>query len=147
MKLTRTIIIFSALFILAACTASTRFQSSESDLQLKINQNAPFSIYPNSPTPQTYNTTSFGQFIFEASKEGQDPMYGLMPLKFNGGYLALDILFFAPAMFFNLREVYPYYEIDINEGIVRYKKAETDPWLIYKPTAAEIERAKAYFNP
>jgi hypothetical protein len=74
-----------------------------------------------------------------------EPMYGLVPLKFNGGYLAAGILFFAPATFYNLREVYPFYEFDAAHGVVRYRKREQDPWMTHTPTAAEAERAKAYF--
>ncbi len=73
-------------------------------------------------------------------------MYGLVPLKFNGGYLATDILFFAPAMFFNLREVFPYYQFDLESNEVRYKKKESDEWTIYKPKVEEVERAKTYFD-
>ncbi|HEY7866027.1 MAG TPA: hypothetical protein VIC51_08495, partial [Psychromonas sp.] len=62
-----------------------------------------------------------GKYVFKASSEGKKPIYGLVPLKFNAGYLAADIMFFAPAMFFNLREVYPHYQFDINAGVVRYK--------------------------
>ena len=95
---------------------------------------------------QTYSTTSFGQYQFKLESEGHEPMYGLMPLKFNGGYLAADILFFAPAMFFNLREVFPYYQFDLEHKEIRYKKNIEDSWTVYKPEAAEVNRAKAYFE-
>ena len=85
-----------------------------------------------------------GQFKVEQA-DGKS-LYGVLPLKFNGGYLAVDILFFAPAAFFNLREVYPYYQFDIDKGVVRYKSKATGPWLEYAPIAAESERAKAYFS-
>ncbi len=48
-------------------------------------------------------------------------------------------------MFYNLREVYPIYEFDVEQGVVRYKKKEQDAWMSYKPTTAEAARAKAYF--
>ena len=67
-------------------------------------------------------------------------------MKFNGGYLAADILFFAPAMFYNLREVYPYYEFDVENGVVRYKRNANDPWVSYKPTPAEQDHARNYFQ-
>lgn len=133
----------SVLLLLGACSATTSLQTSQPDVVLKINKGGAISL--NDPFTKSYNTTSFGQFIFEASQDGEQPMYGLMPLKFNGGYLAADILFFAPAMFFNLREVYPFYEFDTQEGVVRYKKKAADPWHTYTPTSAEIERARSYF--
>ncbi len=46
----------------------------------------------------------------------------------------------------HLREVYPFYEFDVAQGVVRYKKNEADQWISYKPTAAEVARARAYFN-
>jgi hypothetical protein len=48
-------------------------------------------------------------------------------------------------MFFNLREVYPFYEFDTEKGVVRYKKQAADPWHTYTPTSDEIERARSYF--
>ena len=76
---------------------------------------------------------------------GFEPFTGILPLKFNGGYLALDILFFAPAMFFNLREVFPYYEFDLEKRVVKYRLKETEDWQVYVPTAAEAERGGKFF--
>lgn len=134
--------LFAAL--LSACTATTSLRSSDPTLAVKINDDAPLML--KSPVSKTYKTTSFGQYRFRATQEGMEPMYGLIPLKFNSGYLVADILFFAPAAFYNLREVYPYYEFDVAEGVVRYKKNEQDQWISYIPTAAEVARARAYFN-
>ncbi|WP_028237991.1 hypothetical protein [Stutzerimonas azotifigens] len=133
----------AALVLASGCTATTTLRSTEPDLAVKINQDAPLML--SAPVNKTYKATSFGQYRFEATQPGMEPMYGIVPLKFNGGYLAADILFFAPALFYNLREVFPYYEFDVAQGVVRYKKNEQDPWLSYKPTAAEAERARAYF--
>ncbi len=131
-------------FLLAGCAASTNFESVQTGISLKINENPKFHIAEN--TNQTYSTTSFGQYKFKAEKEGVEPMYGLIPLKFNGGYLAADILFFAPATFFNLREVFPYYQFDVEKNEVRYKKKESDEWMVYKPKPEEIQHAKKYFE-
>lgn len=130
--------------LLSACTATTTLRSSDPSLAVKINDDAPLVL--SNPVNKTYKATSFGQYRFRATKEGMEPMYGLVPLKFNSGYLVADILFFAPAAFYNLREVYPFYEFDVAQGVVRYKKNEKDQWISYKPTAAEAERARAYFN-
>jgi hypothetical protein len=71
---------------------------------------------------------------------------GQWKFRFVGGMRRSDgFLFFAPAMFYNLREVYPIYEFDVKQGVVRYKKKEQDAWMSYKPTTAEAARAKAYF--
>ncbi len=135
--------VLSPLF-LAACTATTTFQASVEDAELRINQKPAINL--NDATEQTYYATSFGQYAFELSQEGKEPMYGMVPLKFNGGYLALDILFFAPALFYNLREVYPFYEFDTENAVIRFKKKESDPWQTYYPSQAEVERARSYFN-
>ncbi|MBC9249975.1 hypothetical protein A9179_06760 [Pseudomonas alcaligenes] len=130
--------------VLSGCTATTTMYSSDSQSVVKINEDAPLVL--SNPVQKTYKATSFGQYQFEVTQAGREPMYGLVPLKFNGGYLTADILFFAPALFYNLREVYPLYEFDIEQGVVRYKKNEQDQWMTYKPTAAEAERARNYFQ-
>ncbi|MCK8044209.1 hypothetical protein MSG37_04890 [Shewanella sp. 1CM18E] len=130
--------------LVTACSASTHLQTVQPDVSITINKYQEFVIEPS--VEHTYSTTSFGQYRFKAESEGYEPMYGLMPLKFNGGYLAADILFFAPAMFFNLREVFPFYELDLENKEVRYKKNESDEWTVYKPSQAEIERAVKYFG-
>lgn len=129
--------------LLSACTATTSLRANDPGLAVAINDDAPLVL--KNPINKTYKATSFGQYRFRATQEGAEPMYGLMPLKFNGGYLVADILFFAPAAFYNLREVYPFYEFDVAQGVVRYKKKEADQWMTYKPTKAEAERAQAYF--
>lgn len=98
------------------------------------------------PRSESYATTSFGNYEFQVSADGKDPFYGVLPLKFNGGYLALDILFFAPATFFNLREVFPYYEFDQARGMIKYKLKEADSWTEYQPTQEETDRAKRFFE-
>lgn len=129
---------------LSGCTATTTFNSVQNDVKITVDK------YPEAAISSTeqhkYPTTSFGQYEFKAHKEGTEPMYGLLPLKFNGGYLAADIIFFAPAAFFNLREVFPFYEFDIEQQVLRYKKEESDAWTEYKPSRVEIERAKAFFG-
>lgn len=133
-----------ALLALSACVSTTSYQAKEAGLQLTVNKDSAVSV--DKGDSHTYNTTSFGQYFFKLSDGGAQTMYGLLPLKFNGGYLAMDILFFAPAMFYDLREVFPYYQFDIKDGIVQYKKKPQDNWVTHKSTPAEIERAKRYFN-
>ena len=73
-------------------------------------------------------------------------MYGILPLHFNGGQLAVNILLFAPASLFNLREVYAQYEFDIEKNVVRYRRVDSEPWREMVPTEAEIARAKKFFG-
>jgi hypothetical protein len=130
-----------ALTLLAGCSASTNLQALQPNTQLRIKTNSETAV----PRTADFSTTSFGNYEFEAKAAGHEPMYGILPLKFNGGYLAVDILLFAPAAFFNLREVFPYYEFDPASGVLRYKKTEAESWSSYTPLPAESDRAKAYF--
>jgi hypothetical protein len=144
MQATRYLATGLAAALLSACSATTSFQSATPATSLQINQFSPLDL--NQSGYQKYPTTSFGQYHFRVSSEGGEPMYGLVPLKFNMGYLLADIMFFAPATFFNLREVYPHYEFDTNEGVVRYRKSPQDGWSTYRPSSAEAERARQYFT-
>jgi hypothetical protein len=135
---------FVALTILSltGCVATTNLNVAQSGSELVVKKTA------STATPRTekLTTTSFGNYEFKATSPGLEPMTGILPLKFNGGYLALDILFFAPAMFFNLREPYAYYEFDLVERVVRYRRKSTDPWNVYTPTAAEATRGERHFG-
>jgi hypothetical protein len=98
------------------------------------------------PATQKLKGTSFGNYEFKAVDADAAPFYGILPMKFKGGHLAADIILFAPAAFFNLREVFPFYEIDVKDGVVRYKNKATDVWTDYKPKLEESVRAQNYFN-
>src|SRR3982074_510565 len=98
------------------------------------------------PAKQSLKGTSFGNYEFKAVDADAPPFYGILPLKFKGGHLAADIILFAPAAFFNLREVFPFYEIDVKDGVISYKEKATDVWTEYKPKPEEAARAQNYFN-
>lgn len=135
--------LFGGAVLMAGCTATTSLQSKDPSVSVTLNNQPTLGL--QQPVSKTYATTSFGQYKFKAEKPGGTAMYGLMPLKFNGGYLAADILFFAPAALFNLREVFPFYEFDVDAGVIRFKSKAEDAWTVYQPTAAEAANAKAYF--
>ena len=144
MQIMKMLLVGGFLLLLTACSASTMINSKAPDATIIIVHNSPF-LAPNQ-VQKTYSTTSFGNYRFKVSKDGADPMYGILPLKFNPGYLVSDILFFDVGLFFNLREVYPCYEFSPDEGIVRYKKSDNTDWLIYRPTPMEIESAEKYYQ-
>lgn len=128
--------------ILAGCAANTQIAAVQPGTKVQIKTSA----NSDAPRSESYATTSFGNYEFQVTADGKDPFYGVLPLKFNGGYLALDILFFAPAAFFNLREVFPYYEFDQARGLIKYKRQEADSWIEYQPTPEEADRAKRFFE-
>lgn len=138
MRVLRSLVLLMLAAVLAACTAMTTISSSHPGATVTIASSTASAI----PRSDTFSATSFGNYEFRAEAPGLEPFYGLLPLKFNGGYLALDILFFAPAAFFNLREVYAFYDFDIAKKQVRYKQTEAEGWTIYEPLTVEIERAK-----
>jgi hypothetical protein len=128
--------------LLAGCAATTTLNASQGGTTIAVKK----SEQTAAPRTEEFGTTSFGNYEFLAESPGFEPFTGILPLKFNGGYLALDILFFAPAMFFNLREVYPYYEIDMQARVVKYKNKGAEEWHIYVPREAEVARGREYFK-
>jgi len=139
--LIRTVAVAVALGLLAGCSATTTLSAAQGGTTIYVKSSAA----TDSPRTETYSTTSFGNYEFRAESPGYEPLTGILPLKFNGGYLAADILFFAPAMFFNLREVFPYYEVDLEKRVIRYRQKPDQPWTEYAPTAAESARGAAHF--
>lgn len=133
--------------LMSGCSALSELNTKTNLGQIVINDDSPIMISPDTAVKKSYSTTSFGQYNFKLSESTiNQTMYGVVPLKFNGGYLAADILFFAPGLFFNLREFYPFYEFDVALGTIKYKKFKSEPWTIHQPTDAEILHAKKYFN-
>lgn len=126
---------------LAACSTMSHVSSAAPGTQLAIKHQVPVV-----PSTVKMKDTSFGNYEFKAESDGHDALYGVLPLRFHGGRLALDILFFAPAAFFNLRGAFQYYEIDADKGVIRYKENANDPWMEYRPTTAERDRARQFFG-
>ena len=127
--------------VFSACTSTTRITSS-TGAPIAVNEK---SVVSGSQT--VLRDTSFGQYKFRVtSPDGSEELAGILPLKFNSGYLALDILLFAPGMFFNLRSVYPEYEIDTASGVIRYRKSERSNWVEYRPKDMEQTHAQSYFE-
>ncbi len=130
------------LAVLAGCEATTSLTTSQPGATVEVKKGTSSAA----PRSETLTTTSFGNYEFRVQAPGREPLTGVLPLRFNGGYLAADILFFAPAMFFNLREVFPYYEFDLEQGVVRYKDKNDTEWRTYTPIHAEAVRAQTYFE-
>lgn len=129
------------IFIISGCTAMTNIKSTQPGVTLKVTDKS----YSTLPAKDEFGVTTFGNYEFVAKKDGHEPLYGVLPLKINGGYLALDILFFAPACFFNLREVYPYYDIDVEKKMIRYS-TDNNIWYDLFVTQEETEQAKKYYE-
>lgn len=127
---------------LTACSSVTTISSNHDHTELSLKHTTPVV-----PSTLTLKDTSFGNYEFKAVAPGSEPFYGILPLRFHGGRLAMDILFFAPATMFNLRGVFPFYDLDVEKGVVRYKMKAGDPWTEYRPSAPERERARQFYDP
>ena len=126
---------------LAGCMAVTTISSSQPDVVVSIQDKS----YRKTPVTDTFAQTTFDNYEFEATKSGREAFYGILPLRFNSGFLIMDILLFAPLTFFNLRQVYPYYQFDIEKRVLLFKDKEGDDWQEFRPTQAEAARAQEYF--
>lgn len=127
--------------LLAACSSMTTINSPHAGTQLLVKDK-----HLVLPAHESMRGTSFGNYEFKASEEGFEPFYGILPLSFKGGHLAADILLFAPGAFFNLRAVFPFYEIDVEKSLIRYRATEQEAWNEYRPKAEEIARARSYYD-
>jgi hypothetical protein len=132
----------TALIVLSGCSAMTTLSSTQPDVSISIQKKS----LGKAPASANLNTTTFGNYEFKAARAGGPALYGILPLKFNGGYLAVNILLFAPASFFNLREVYPLYEFDVDQGVVKYRGTEKEAWIETRPTPEEAARAKKFYG-
>ncbi|MEK6806590.1 MAG: hypothetical protein AABY95_08070 [Pseudomonadota bacterium] len=126
---------------LIGCTAKTSFTSTQPGTKIYVRERP-----MNPPASGEFRTTSFGAYDFKVVDPAGQTFYGSLPLKFNPGYMVADILLFAPGLFFNLREVYPQYEIDPDRYVVRYRASAKAPWLEYKATLQEENGAKRFFE-
>jgi hypothetical protein len=140
-NMNKTFIAAAAAALLSACSAMTTISSPKEGTTLLLQDRT-----VNLPHQETLKGTSFGNYAFKAVDGSSDPLYGILPLKFKGGHLAVDIIFFAPAAFFNLREVFPFYEIDVGKGVIRYKNSQNEGWTEYKPKPEESAHARSFFE-
>jgi hypothetical protein len=137
----RQILLVALLVCVSACSSMTTISSPHAGTTLSLKDRN-----VNLPLTEKMKGTSFGNYQFRAVDAGFEPFYGVLPLRFKGGHLAADIILFAPAAFFNLREVFPYYEIDVSQGLIRYKNTPTEGWTEYKPKPEETAHARTFFE-
>jgi len=99
------------------------------------------------PRTEKLESKATGQHEFMATTPDGKKLYGLLPLDVNGGTIVLSILFFAPALFIaGFRDAFPFYQVNPENNVIRYKLKETDEWKQYQPPAAEGNRSKASFE-
>ncbi|CAN5453940.1 hypothetical protein BH11PSE11_BH11PSE11_02880 [soil metagenome] len=139
----RRIIAASIVLMLTACSTTSRLEGAAPGTTLAIKGIERIEL----PRTENLASKSTGNYEFMATAPDGKKVYGLLPLKVNGGTMAMSILFFAPALFIGgFRDVFPFYQVDPEKSAIRYKMNESDAWNDYVPLAAEAKRAQDYFD-
>ena len=142
-RVARGAIIAVALLLLQGCSVVAKFESVQPGTTLTVRGMEPMKL----PWEVKLDSKSTGQHEFMVTTPGSPTMYGIMPLRVNATTLTTSILFFAPALFIGgFRDAFPFYQFDLEAGLVRFKLNEGDVWREYRPMAAEGDRAKQYFG-
>lgn len=131
-----------ALVLLQGCTAMTKLDAARPGSTLAVRGLDRTEL----PRTEELKSKATGQHEFMAASPTGATLFGILPLRVNGGRMSMSIAFFAPALFGGFRDAFPFYEFDPDEGVLRYKYREQDEWRTYKPTMAESERARQYFE-
>jgi hypothetical protein len=142
-RLVRLPVVLLAVLLMQGCVAVTRFEAATPGTTLAIRDVGRMDL----PKEVSLGSKATGQHEFMATAPSGQTMYGILPLSINGGTMAVSILFFAPALFIGgFRDVFPYYQMDPEAGLLRYKVKEADHWRLYNPSPAESNRAMLYFD-
>lgn len=134
-------VIMAVVFFISGCSTLSTISSTQPDVSIRIMEKP----YAPMPVKEELSVRTFGSYHFVAEKKGADPLYGIIPLQVNVGYIVLDALFFAPLVLFNARRAYPFYEIDYEKAIIRYSD-DSQNWFNYKIQSEESDYAKIYYN-
>ncbi len=138
------VLLTAAAMFVGACASTTTIDAGDEPWDVHIQTKDSFRIDQDAADVQIADTT-FGRYAIKVSREGKEPFYGRLPQLFVDERVLWDLLF-PPLLAFNLRVVYPYYQIDPDAGVIRYRANETDDWLERKPTQFEIDHAKSFFR-
>jgi hypothetical protein len=135
--------IATALLLLQGCSTVSRIESVTPGTTLAVSGVARIDL----PSELRLDSKATGQHVFKAVGATGQALYGLIPLRVSGAKMTASILFFAPALFIGgFRDAFPFYQLDLDAGLVRFKETGSDDWRLYKPTSAEGQRAKDYFD-
>lgn len=129
--------------ILSGCSTVTQLEATAPGTTLAIRGVARTEL----PREEDLSAKATGQYEFMATTPDGKKLYGLLPLNVNGGKMAASILLFAPALVIGgFRDVLPFYQVDVENQVLRFKRNAADPWSQYLPLLVEKERAKTYFD-
>jgi hypothetical protein len=140
---TKLVALITCVAFLQGCTSTARLNTTTAGTTLAIKGVDRKEL----PRTEELGSKATGQYEFMAVPPQGEPLYGILPLKVNGGKIVASIMFFAPALFIGgFRDVYGFYEIDPGAKTIRFKNTEADDWHMYQPTVGESQRAKTYFE-
>jgi hypothetical protein len=141
---TRLVALLTCVAMLQGCVSTAQFKTTVPGSTFAIRGASDAKELPRS---EDLGSKATGQYEFMAAPPQGEPLYGILPLKVNGGKIVLSIMFFAPALFIGgFRDPYSLYEFDPAAKALRYKFTDADDWHTYIPTTSESERAKTYFE-
>ena len=133
----------AAFSVLSGCSTVTRLEGTTPGTTLSIRGVERAEL----PRSEDLKSKSTGQYEFMATAPDGKKLYGLLPLNVNGGTMAASIILFAPALFIGgFRDVLPFYQVDVEKQVLRYKRKDGDPWSEYQPRGVESAKAKEYFD-
>ena len=127
---------------LVGCSTVTRLEGSTPGTTLAIKGMSRTDL----PRTEDLASKATGQHEFMAATPDGKKLYGILPLHVNVPAIVLSILFFAPALLGGFRDTFPFYQVDPENGVIRYKDKEADQWKQYRPLEAEGARSKASFD-
>ena len=129
--------------VLSGCSTVTQLEGITPGTTLAIRGIARTEL----PRSEDLSSKATGQYEFMATAPDGKKLYGLLPLNVSGGKMAASIIFFAPALLIGgFRDVLPFYQVDVENQVLRFKRNAGDPWLQYQPRGVESDRAKAHFD-
>jgi hypothetical protein len=135
--------VIAAAAILQGCSTMAHLEGASPGVMLSLSGKESVEL----PYDVKLDSKATGQHLFKAESSSGQTLYGLLPLRVNGGTMAGSIMFFAPALFIGgFRDAYPFYRFDPDAGVMYFKRKEGDEWRLNKPTIAESERAKNFFD-
>jgi hypothetical protein len=102
------------LFSLSACSTKAAFVAENNFGPAKLEIEG--KDIGQLPTNTGIMSTTFGQYSFSVTDD-KTKLTGLLPLKVRPVRIVLDILFFAPALFFNIQGACEKYTFNMDTGI------------------------------
>ena len=136
-------ILVTLAFMITGCQTTANFSSSSEPVKVRI-----LRTKVNGELPQTGAVpwTTFKRFPLKVEKEGCEPLYAQLPLRVSGGAIFCDIMFFAPAMFLNMQHAFKFYEFDVENKVIKFKRKQNQEWTIYHVPEDQQTRIKDFFE-